>query len=445
MKKLTILLLLMSKKIISYTWTPDSWMKYPVKQIPEYPDKIELEKVKDEAKKRPPLVFAGEIRKLKEELVKAEEGEAFILQAGPCAETIDFEKMENIRDFFTLMTELSLVLQFGLEKKVIKIGRIGGQFAKPRSQMYEKDNQTLTYRGDIIHDINNRTIDATRIMKAYEYSLSILNSLRSFLRSGELDLDKIQEWKFPESVKNNYIIKNTIRCIKYMINEGLIHVREPELYISHEALLLHYEECTTKQEKNTGLYYNCGAHTVWLGERTRESEGHIEFLSGIENPIGIKVGPTTDINKLCELIQYLNPKNEKGKIMLIFRMGVQNIRQILPEKLEMLKKSNQSFMLLTDPCHGNTLSMKCNNNIKTRKLKDIKKELKDFFEICKEKNMIVSGVHLEITHEPVTECIGNNVTIWTLAENYKSLVDPRLNNVQSMELMFHIIEELMVR
>ena len=425
-----------------FSWTPSSWMRYPVKQIPEYPEKGRLEQVKDEIKKRPPLVFAGEIRRLKEELVEVEEGKGFILQAGPCAETFEYEKIEKMRDFFTFMTQLSLILQFHLEKKIVRIGRIGGQFAKPRSQMYEKDNRTLTYRGDIIHDIKNRTVDADRMMTAHSHSLSVLNTLRSFLRSGELDLQRIEDWKCPPFSSEVFkrVISNIKKCNIFMNDNRMsqVYFREPEFYVSHEALLLHYEEATTKREKKTGMYYNCGAHTVWLGERTRESEGHVEYLSGIENPIGIKVGPSTNMTYLCELIERLNPKREKGKIMLIFRMGSHNIRDVFPSQLERLKQSNLSFMILTDPCHGNTLSVKCNPNIKTRRMDDIFKEIKLFIDICLEHGKVPSGIHLEVTHEPVTECIGQNVTVWTLQDNYKSLVDPRLNGLQTMELIFYI-------
>lgn len=424
-------------------WTPGSWMRYPVKQIPEYPDVEILETVKTEIKKRPPLVFAGEIRRLKEDLARVEEGDGFILQAGPCAETFDHEKIQEMREFFTLMTQLSLILQFYTEKQVVRIGRIGGQFAKPRSQMYEKDNCTLTYRGDIIHDINNRTVDANRMMTAYYHSLSVLNTLRSYLRSGELDLRTIENWE--TSMFSNALFNKIISIIKkynvFYNNQNPItraYFREPEFYISHEALLLHYEESVTKRENKTGLYYNCGAHTIWLGERTRESEGHIEYLSGIENPIGIKVGSSTNMTYLCELINRLNPRREKGKIMLIFRLGSHNINKVFPDQLERLKQSNLSFMIMTDPCHGNTLSVKCNQDIKTRRMEDIIREIKDFIRICVQYGYFPSGIHLEITHEPVTECIGQNVTLWTLMDNYKTLVDPRLNALQTIELVSYI-------
>jgi len=432
------------------SWSPSSWQTFPILQNPQYPDNKKASSIQQQLKKKPPLVFAGEIEMLKKHLENMENTqEGFILQGGDCAEDMDVDssyQVERIRKLITLMTQMSLIVQLGTGKPVTRIGRIAGQYAKPRSELFEKDdNQTLTFRGHLIHTKKNRIPDPTRLLKAYEHSLTTLNILRSFLLSGSLSLEKVQEWIQPVTQNHHLYFRfsNFIDWI-HKITLFLKHcgtssgIYAPEFYISHEALFLYYEEIFVKKENKTGKYYHCGSHTVWLGERTRESPAHIEFLSGIENPIGIKIGPTTNTTSLLFLLRKLNPENKKGKIMLISRMGSSKIRDTLPLLLQDINDSEQkpSYLLLCDPCHGNTYSVE--GGMKTRNLKDILNEIFWFFEICHEYHVFPAGIHLELTGEPVTECIGQNVSSNDLSSNYQSLVDPRLNQYQAIETAFYL-------
>jgi len=427
-------------------WTPWSWQQLPIKQNPEYPNVKKLTRLKDELKKKPPLVFVGEIEKLKSHLADIYNSkQGFILQAGDCAENMDESiEVDRIRRFVTLMTQLSLIIQYGSEKKVLRIGRIAGQYAKPRSEVYEKDNRTLTFRGHLIHGMDNRTPEPFRLKSAYEHSLSTLNTMRSFLLGGGLCLETIDEWITPITKESHsyYRFHNFNKEIKKMIhfvrgiNMPMTDFYSPEFYTSHEALLLHYEEVFVKKENKTGKYYHCGAHTVWLGERTRDSDAHIEFLSGIENPIGIKIGPTTNTTKLIELLYRLNPKKERGKIMLIARLGTKNVQEALPRILHDLQGNDTPpYLFMCDPCHGNTISV---DGVKTRLLKDILYEIYWFFYISLHHSVYPAGIHLELTPDQVTECISSNVSAKDLMMNYQSLVDPRLNNRQSIETAFYI-------
>jgi 3-deoxy-7-phosphoheptulonate synthase len=419
-------------------WKPSSWKSYPSLQIPQYPDIIHLENTKTELKRKFPLVFAGEVRKLRNELSQVRDKKAFIFQAGSCAETFDEMNVNEVKDFFQLMIQISIILGYGLDKKIIRIGRISGQFAKPRSSMFEKDNATLTFRGDIMHSIQDRSLDPERMIIAYQKSLEKLNSLRSFSKSGDLDLNDIEHWMTPwENQKYNNLIEDIKKSVDFAKNCGLEDkfLKEPDFFISHEALLLHYEECLTKKEGKSQKYYNCGAHTVWLGERTRDSPAHLEYLSGIENPIGIKIGPTTNVRELIKVCQKLNPNRETDKIMMISRMGVHQINTYLPSIIKELRNKDIPFLLLCDPCHGNTQSI---NTFKTRYLKDIIMEINQYFNICSQMDVYPAGIHMEISSQPVTECIGQNVTLSTLSKNYKSVVDPRLNNLQSLETALYV-------
>ena len=422
------------------TWTPSVWKKYPSLQIPTYPNLEKLEQVKLDLIKSPPLVFAGEIRNLKKELKEVARGKSFIFQAGPCAETFDNHNINEIKKLFTIIVQSSLIMSYGLEKKVLRIGRIAGQYAKPRSETLEKDNETLTYRGDIVHDFESRVLDPTRLKTAYYNSMGALNALRSFSKSGDLSLEKIPQWIPPlqpgDSHRYQDFVQNLQKSIQFVKNSGgVFQNSEPEFYTSHEALLLHYEEALTRRELKTGKWYNCGAHTLWLGERTRDSEAHIEYLAGIDNPIGIKVSHSANLEELVSICQRLNPTNEKGKITIVSRMGTDNINKFLPLLIDYLKESNIEFILMCDPCHGNT---KILDGYKTRYLETILSEITQFFTICHEKNMVPGGIHVEISGSPLTECIGQNVSPADLEKNYQTKVDPRLNNLQTLETAFHV-------
>jgi 3-deoxy-7-phosphoheptulonate synthase len=425
-------------------WYPSSWEKLSTKQIPEYQDKIKLNQVKSILNYKNPLVFAGEIRNLKEQLKLAQEGKQFIFQAGPCMEEIKDNQINEIKNLFSLIVQTSLVLSFGLEKKIIRIGRLAGQYAKPRSELFEKDGK-LTFRGNIVHSLLNREPDPYRMIEAYHHASSTLNAIRSFAKSGDLDLANIDNWLYSVKEYNYYPYKdfqNTIKkTVQFIQNCGIYNYnalfREPEFYTSHEALLLHYEEALTRKDSLTQKYYNCGAHSLWLGERTRLSNGHIEYLKGIENPIGIKIGPNSDINQLIYLIKTLNSSNESGKIMLIFRLGSDNInyQNELNNIINNIQLENLNVLYMCDPCHANT---KIINNQKTRYIYTIQNEILKFFEVCKSKNIIPAGIHIEITGENVTECIGLNVKYDELRLNYLSKVDPRLNPIQTLDLAFYI-------
>jgi len=431
----------MKLKLLAFTtWVPSVWKSYPSLQIPNYPNIENLDKVKTELMRCPPLVFAGEIRNLKNDLKEVAKGNAFIFQAGPCAESFEQNNVEEIKKLFTIIIQSSLIISFGLEKKVIRIGRVAGQYAKPRSEPLEKDNQTLTYRGDIFHDYDTRVLEPERLKTAYFHSMSTLNALRSFSKSGDLALEKIPKWIPPLSCGDRHkyqdFIENLQKSIQFVKNSGgIFQSKEPEFYISHEGLLLHYEEVMTRKEQKTGKWYNCGAHTIWLGERTRASEAHLEYLSGIENPLGIKVSHKTNLDELVTICKKLNPSNESGKITIVSRMGTDNIETFLPKLVQSLKNANIEFILICDPCHGNTKSI---GGYKTRYLETIISEITQFFAICKQENIIPGGVHLEISGNSLTECIGQNVNAENLDKNYQTKVDPRLNNFQTLETAFHI-------
>jgi len=420
-------------------WRPDSWKHFPCLQIPEYPDAAGLEHVKARIRGSPPLVFGGEVRKLRETLAEVHEGKAFLFQAGPCAETFEGHDIREIKKLFTVMVQSSLIMGFLMEKKVVRIGRIAGQYAKPRSESFEKDNKTMTYRGDIMHGFEDRILDPERLQTAYFHSATALNALRSFAKSGDLDIARIHEWIVPvvDSKRYSDFVTRLRQTVRFLQNTGgTLDLREPEFFVSHEALLLHYEEALTRRESRSGLWYNCAAHTVWLGERTRKSPAHLEYLRGIDNPIGIKVGPTTRLDDLSEILCTLNPTHAKDKIMLISRMGADRIEEALPPLLEGLKSRNLPFLLMCDPCHANTKSL---HGIKTRYVETMLAEIRGFFSVCEATGVIPGGIHLEISGSPLTECIDeDHVSSEDLTRNYQTRVDPRLNNRQMIDTAFFI-------
>ena len=434
-------------------WSPSSWRNKHALHMPNYENKDYLNEKLKEISTYPPLVFAGEARLLKEKLSNVASGKAFLLQGGDCAENfVDFHP-DNIRDTFKVILQMAVVLTFGASCPIVKVGRIAGQFAKPRSSETEVINgiELESYKGDIINGIEfnkkDRNPDPDRLIKAYNQSAATLNLLRAFSQGGFANLSKIHQWnlnfvKGDNATKFREISSRIDECLSFMeacgINSNSVRqLNETDFFTSHEALLLQYEEALTRVDSTSGKWYDVSAHMLWVGDRTKQLEGaHIEFLKGIENPIGIKVGPTTKIDELIKIINTLNPKNEGGKITLICRMGHEKITGILPKIIKSVHKDGKNVVWACDPMHGNTI--KSDTGYKTRPLKDIISEIHKFFQIHRSEGTYPGGVHLEMTGQDVTECMGGlqEITDKDLKNRYHTYCDPRLNASQSLELAF---------
>ena len=440
-------------------WSPDTWRSKKAKHIPKYADESELKNSLNKIKEYPPLVFAGEARSLKSRLSDVANGKAFLLQGGDCAESFADFHPDNIRDTFKVILQMAVVLTFGSSCPVVKVGRIAGQFAKPRSQDTEIVNgiEMESYKGDIINSIEftkeSRKPDPNRLIRAYNQSAATLNLIRAFSQGGFANLNKIHQWNlnFVEEENAKKFREISLRideCLAFMnacgINEKNVRqLYETEFYTSHEALLLDYEEAMTRIDSTTGKWYDVSAHMLWVGDRTRQLDGsHIEFLKGIENPIGIKVGPSTDPEELIKILSVLNPNNESGRVTLICRMGADKINSILPNIIKIVKKEGSNVVWACDPMHGNTI--KSNTGYKTRPLKNIFSEIQKFFQIHKSIGTYPGGVHLEMTGQDVTECMGGlqEITDEDLKNRYHTFCDPRLNASQSLELAFLISDFL---
>jgi 3-deoxy-7-phosphoheptulonate synthase len=435
-------------------WTPDSWRKKKALHQPIYTDKKKLDKAVKKMKKLPPLVFAGEVRSLKNELAKCVDGKGFLLQAGDCAESFAEFHPNYIRDTFRVIMQMAVVLSFASGVPVTKVGRLAGQFAKPRSSPIEEKNgiKLPSYLGDMINGIefneNSRVPNPDRMLQAYNQAASTQNLLRAFAYGGYADLSTIQNWnldfvKKSKQGSNFKVVANRIsECLRFIDacginNENVRQLSETSFYISHEALLLPYETAFTRIDSTTGDWYDVSAHMVWIGDRTRQLNGaHVEFCKGISNPIGIKVGPSTDKNELLKVIKTLNPKNEKGKIVLIVRMGSKLIDKLFPSILEQIKSANLKVVWSCDPMHANIEKSK--SGFKTRNFKNILNEVKSFFKLHKKCGTYAGGIHLEMTGQNVTECIGGlqKISDKDLSSRYHTHCDPRLNASQSLELAF---------
>ncbi len=437
------------------SWTPSSWRDFTIKQQPAYQDQELLEKVEAELSSYPPLIFAGEARHLKEKLAAAGRGEAFLLQGGDCAESFsDFNAM-NIKNLFKLMLQMNMVLMYSTGKPIVKVGRVAGQFAKPRSSDFEEiDGVKLpSYRGDIINGIEfneaDRVPNPENMLRAYNQSAATLNLLRAFSRGGLADLNKVHQWNLdfikdnPLGKKYDELSDKIDHSMKFMAACGLTSELMPQLhqttiYTSHEALLLNYEEALTRKDTETGEYYDCSAHMLWIGDRTRDlSEAHIEYFKGIKNPIGCKVGPTMGEDELIELIKALNPDNEEGRLTLIVRMGASKIKEYFPALLKKVRDAGLNVVWTIDPMHGNV--EKSSTGFKTRNFDNILSEVEQFFAIHKEMGTIGAGIHLEMTGNDVTECTGSTsspIDDDSLASRYHTQCDPRLNASQALELSF---------
>ncbi|WP_149719213.1 class II 3-deoxy-7-phosphoheptulonate synthase [Campylobacter concisus] len=436
------------------TWNRDSWREFNILQQPKYPDLKELKEVEEKLKSLPPLVFAGEARSLKEELAKVCNGEAFLLQGGDCAESFTNFNANNIRDMFKVLLQMAIVLTFAGGYPVVKVGRVAGQFAKPRSSDFEEVNgvKLPSYRGDIINgfefDEKARVPDPKRMIEAYYQSASTMNLLRAFSRGGLADLHQVHKWnlgfvKKPEiGEKYAKLADELTKTLSFMAACGITSANTPVInqtavYTSHEALLLPYEEALTRVDSLSGEWYDCSAHMLWIGERTRgANDAHVHFLSGVKNPIGVKIGPSAKAEDVVALANKLNPENEAGRLNVIIRMGADKIGENLPKILRELKREGLNIVYSIDPMHGNTV--KTSNNYKTREFDKIISEVRSFFEIHKAEGTRAGGVHLEMTGQDVTECTGGalNITESSLEQRYETQCDPRLNADQALELAF---------
>jgi len=442
------------------SWNIESWRDKPILQQPTYNNQSLLKEVEATLQKYPPLVFAEEVRTLKKHLADVTEGKAFLLQGGDCAESFSEFNADNIRDFFKVFLQMSVALTFAGGKPVVKVGRIAGQFAKPRSSDFEEiaGVKMPSYRGDIINDIaftkEGREPDPYRMLSAYNQSAATQNLIRAFARGGYADLRRVHQWNLDfakgSATNERYqtLTDDIEKALDFMEAIGINSQTMPSLnqtvlYTSHEALLLNYEEALTREDSISGNFYDCSAHMLWIGDRTRQLDGaHVEFLRGVENPVGIKAGPTTTTEDLLQLIEAINPENEAGKLNIIVRMGADKVGDHLPALIRAVEKEGKKILWSCDPMHGNTI--KASNNYKTRPFDAILKEVTNFMDIHTSEGTVAGGVHLEMTGKDVTECIGGAqaITEENLSSRYHTHCDPRLNASQALELSFLIADSL---
>jgi 3-deoxy-7-phosphoheptulonate synthase len=441
-------------------WSLSSWRNKPILQQPEYPDRSMLHSVESQLREIPPLVFADEVQELRRQLGRVTEGQAFLLQGGDCAESFTEFNAVNIQDTCKVILQMAVILTFAGSCHVVKVGRLAGQFAKPRSMGTEmKDGVELpSYQGDMVNDIaftkSARTPDPNRLIRGYNQSAATLNLLRAFTKGGLADLHQVHKWNLefvegsPLGEKYQNIAERIGEALAFMEACGVTlkdtpSIRETTLYTSHEALLLNYEEALTRQDKLTGDWYDCSAHMVWVGDRTLQLDNaHVEFVRGIMNPIGIKVGPSVDSDTLLRLIEVLNPRNEPGRLTIVIRMGADHIAEKLPPLIQSVKREGCKVVWSSDPMHGNTV--KTSHGIKTRSFDRILEEVQYFFEIHYAEETYPGGIHCEMTGQNVTECIGGiqAITEKGLTDKYFTHCDPRLNAHQALELAFLVSEFL---
>ena len=441
-------------------WTPDSWRAKPIIQVPEYPDPIALEQVEGQLATYPPLVFAGEARDLQSHLADVVAGDAFLLQGGDCAESFAEHGADNIRDFFRVFLQMAVILTFAATKPVVKVGRIAGQFAKPRSSDVEKQgDQTLpSYRGDIINGIDfspeARLPDPERQIMAYRQSAATLNLLRAFAQGGYANLEHVHEWMLgfvessPSSERYQQLADRLTETLRFMRAIGFSpedspRLRETEFYTSHEALLLGYEQAMTRVDSTSGDWYATSGHMLWIGDRTRQpDQAHVEFFRGIKNPIGLKCGPSIEPDGLLELIDILNPDNKPGRLTLICRFGHDKVDAHLPALIRAVEREGKKVVWSCDPMHGNTISSP--TGYKTRPFDRVLREVQNFFAVHRAEGTYPGGVHFEMTGKDVTECTGgaHAITDENLKDRYHTHCDPRLNASQALELAFLVCELL---
>eukprot|EP01038_Epipyxis_sp_PR26KG_P013874 gene13874-18607_t len=444
----------------SSKWSPSSWRSLPIKQPPNYPDPKKTDDVVSRLSKCSPLVFAGEVRTLQEELAKASLGQGFVLMGGDCAESFNEFSVNHIRDTFRVLMQMSLVMCFGGATPVIKIGRMAGQFAKPRSEPDEvRDGVALpSYRGDIINgeefSLEARTHNPERMMDAYHQSAQTLNLLRAFAMGGYADISRLHAWNLdfvenlPAGSRYREMCDKVDESLRFMKAIG-VDVRtqqftQTNFYTAHECLLLPYEQALTRQDSITERWYDCSAHMLWVGERTRQLDhAHLHFVTGVGNPIGVKISDKATPQELLELLNIINPDNIPGRVVIIVRMGAEKLREKLPTLIRAVQREGRVVLWCSDPVHGNTI--KTDSGYKTRPFEKIRDELRAFFDVHAEMGTHPGGVHLEMTGEDVTECIGGNidtVQISDLGKRYVTQCDPRLNGNQALELSFLIAERM---
>ncbi|MBK8008530.1 MAG: 3-deoxy-7-phosphoheptulonate synthase class II [Rhizobiales bacterium] len=440
-------------------WSPDSWRKKPVVQVPDYPDQKALEQVEKQLASFPPLVFAGEARALKRALGSVASGDAFLLQGGDCAESFAEHRADNIRDFFRVFLQMSVVLTFAAASPIVKVGRVAGQFAKPRSSPMEKQGgkELPSYRGDIVNGPEfteeARIPDPKRQLEAYRQSAATLNLLRAFSTGGYANISNAHQWMLgfvkdsPQSDRYEALASRLTETLEFMRACGIdpeVHpeMRTTDFYTSHEALLLGYEQAMTRVDSTSGDWYDTSGHMVWIGDRTRQPDhAHVEFCRGIKNPIGIKAGPSTTPEGLLKLLEILDPDHEAGRITLIARFGAGKVNEHLPRLVRAVKQDGRKVVWSCDPMHGNTVSA---GGYKTRPFELILQEVREFFSVHAAEGTHAGGIHLEMTGQNVTECTGGARAIsdTDLKDRYHTHCDPRLNAEQAIEMAFLVADLL---
>lgn len=444
---------------MAQNWTPSTWRQKPIQQVPEYPDANKLRETEQQLATWPPLVFAGEARRLKKSLANVAEGNGFLLQGGDCAESFAEHGADTIRDFFRAFLQMAVVLTYGAQLPVVKVGRIAGQFAKPRSSGIETqgDVSLPSYRGDIVNGIEfteaARIPDPERQIMAYRQSAATLNLLRAFAMGGYANLDNVQQWMLgfikdsPQADRYRKLADRISETMDFMraigINsENNSSLRETDFFTSHEALLLGYEEALTRVDSTSGDWYATSGHMIWIGDRTRQADhAHMEFCRGIKNPLGLKCGPSLQPDDLIKLIDILNPANEAGRLTLICRFGHDKVADHLPKLIRAVEKEGRKVVWSCDPMHGNTITL---NNYKTRPFERVLSEVESFFQIHRAEGTHPGGIHVEMTGKDVTECTGGAraVTGADLQDRYHTHCDPRLNADQALELAFLLAERM---
>jgi 3-deoxy-7-phosphoheptulonate synthase len=441
-------------------WTPWDWKERKAAQQPEWPDLNQLELVEKELSSYSPLVFPAEIEDLKSSLAQATRGQAFLLQAGDCAESFNDHSAKNVRDRLKVILQMAVVLTYSSGVSVIKVGRMAGQYAKPRSAPTESylGMQLPSFRGHIVHsdepDPLKRIPDPRRLIMAYQQSLSTINILRSLTTGGFADLSRVHTWNqefvasSSEGERYDAIATEITRALNFMEACGInldkeVSLKQVKFWTSHEALLLGYEAALTRLDPKSKQYYDLSGHMVWIGERTRDIDGaHVRFASGISNPIGLKVGPKITAEELDELCKVLNPENTEGRLTLITRMGAETLRKRLPELVEQIQRSGRKVLWTCDPMHGNTFTS--TQGLKTRRFDDVVAEIRAFFDVHREIGTWPGGIHIELTGDDVTECLGGSLEVFEseLDTQYNTICDPRLNARQSLDLAYQVAEML---
>jgi len=442
---------------VSTDWSPTSWRERPAAQQPDWPDEAALDAALKTLSGLPPLVFAGEARRLTDHLGLVADGRAFLVQAGDCAESFEAFSADAIRDKLKVILQMAVVLTYSTGVPVVKVGRIAGQFAKPRSAPTETvdDVELPSFRGDLVNSIGftstSRVPDPERLLTAYHQSASTLNLLRAFTKGGFADLSSVHQWNLeflaasPEGRRYERLAGEIDRALRFMAACGVDTHAEPQLhevdfFTSHEALVLGYEEALTRQDSLTGDWYDCSAHMLWIGERTRQLDGaHVEFLSGVGNPLGCKLGPDAAPDDAVALCEALNPERVPGRLTLISRMGADRVAEALPPILRAVTEAGHPVVWACDPMHGNTFT---SGTRKTRDFEDILREIEGFFAAHHSVGTWPGGIHLELTGEDVTECLGGGDEVSDLDSRYETMCDPRLNAGQSLDLAFRVAEML---